>query len=103
MQPSLIDLINFVGMVRFFTEMAVTAAPTSSKGCFSSFKVMAVIRAPRGGTQQNTGLSPSLNIHWTGNNIVLSVGSAPTGHRAAFTKVCVQSAQQHMTYEAKDQ
>lgn len=99
MQPSEIDLINVVGMVRFSTEMALTAAPTSSKGCILPFKVMAKIRAPRGGTQQNTGLSPSLNNHWTGNSIVLFVGSAPTGHRAAFTKVCMQSAQQHLRRE----
>lgn len=62
MQPSAMALIIVVGMVRFSTEMALTAALTLRKGYGLSFRVMAVIWTPGGGMQQNTGLSPSLNI-----------------------------------------
>lgn len=62
MQPSEMALIIVVGMVRFSTKMALTAALTLRKGYILLFRVMAVIWTPGGGTQQNTRLSPSLNI-----------------------------------------
>lgn len=74
MHLSEMALMKVVGMVRFSTEMALTAATTLTRGYFLLFRVMFVMRTPRGGTQQNMAAWPSLSTRWKGNISVLSVG-----------------------------